>query len=90
MAAESKAIKFIEVSVWLGSNRRVVIRADDRVSVSPSSSAIRFRRSGQGASAADLVKVLTEVLDKLRDAYPKPAKTEITLSVDGTKIVPTN
>lgn len=80
--AES-AIKYVRITIRLGSKQTVNIQADRRVTYR-SNQSIQFERDGE-ADVDDTNALVTEVLDKLKAAFG--VETEIALCADGETIV---
>lgn len=81
-------VRVVELTLWLGSEQKVRIKACKTLNNDPQDGA-DFERSGFPAkpSGADLLKLVAEILSKLQSAYP--AKNPIMVSVEDGEIVAT-
>ncbi|MDA0810623.1 MAG: hypothetical protein O2983_16140 [Planctomycetota bacterium] len=78
----SESIHHVEISITLGDEQEVTIRANGN------DDSITYLRSGStnSLSAGDIKKVTVQLLEKLKVAYENKSPT-IELAVDGTSIV---
>jgi hypothetical protein len=84
--AESKKVRVLELTVWLGASQKVRINACDTLGGNPSVDP-DYSRSGfpSNVSGADLIELVDEILTKLKQAYPN--KEPIQLCVEDDEIV---